>query len=98
VTGAIGVSYRYFKKAGQAVLHTAARTVDAARSYVARLLFGGRLGVYALALITLGVVAFFAVPRLPLLLTAVAGWMAALLASVRTFLQPAQLPCDLETQ
>jgi hypothetical protein len=98
VKGAIGVGYRSFKTAGHAVLRTATTVADAARSYVARLLFGGRLGLYALALITLGVVAFFAVPRLPLLLTAATGWLAALLAKARSSLRPAQLTCDLETQ
>jgi hypothetical protein len=98
VTGAIGVGYRSFKQAGHAVLRTAARAADAARSYVARLLFGGRVGLYALALITLGVVAFFAVPRLPLLLTAAAGWLAALLARARLSLRPAPSPAGLGTQ
>ena len=63
-----------------------------------KLLFRGRILSYAAALITLGIVAFFTLPRLPLLLTAAAGWLAALVARARVSLRPAQLTCDLDTQ
>jgi hypothetical protein len=71
---------------------------DTALSYVTRLLFRGRILSYAAAMMTLVVVAFFAMPRLPLLLTAAAGWMAALLARARSSLRPAQLTCELDPQ
>jgi hypothetical protein len=97
VTGAVRAGWGHVQRAGSAVLHRAAAVADTALSYVTRLLFRGRILSYAAALITLVAVAFFAMPRLPLLLTAVAGWMTALLARARSSLRPTQLTCDLDT-
>jgi hypothetical protein len=98
VRGAIRVGCRYVQKAARAVLRRAAAVADAARSYVARLLFRGRLWMYAGALVTAGIVAFYAVPRLPLLLTAMAGWLTALVARARVSLRPNQFACMPETR
>jgi hypothetical protein len=97
VTGAIRVGCLYVQRAGRAVLRRAATAADSARSYVMRILCRGRLWMYAGMLVTVAIVAFFVVPRLPLLLTAGAGWMAALVAKARSSLRPAQFACNPDT-
>jgi hypothetical protein len=89
-------AWGYVRRVGRGVLRRAAAVADRALAYATRLLFRGRLRTYAAALVTLGVLAWFAAPRLPLLLTAVAGWLAALLARARTSMGPPPLACNAD--
>jgi hypothetical protein len=98
IMGAVRAGCGYLQKAGRAVLRRAATVADAGCSYIARLLFRGRVLAGVGMLVAVGIVAIFAVPRIPLLLTAAAGWLAALLARARTSLRSAPLTCDLDTQ
>jgi hypothetical protein len=98
MTGALRAGSGHIRRAGSAVLRRAAAVAESGLSYVSRLLLRGRVLVYAGTLLVLGVLAFVAVPRLSLLLTAAAGWIAALVARARFSLRPAQLTCDLDTQ
>jgi hypothetical protein len=96
--GAVRAGCGHLQVAGRAVLRRAATVADAGCSYIARLLFRGRVLAGIGVLVAVGVVALLAVPRIPLLLTAAAGWLAALVARARTSLRPAPLTCDLNTQ
>jgi hypothetical protein len=98
VMGAVQAGCRHLQRAGRAVLRRAATVADAGCSYIARLLFRGRVLAGVGVLVAVGVVAFLAVPRVPLLVTVAAGWLAALLAWARTSIRPAPLTYDLDTQ
>ena len=98
VMGAVRAGCGHLQKAGKAVLGRAATVADAGCSYIAKLLFRGRVLAFAGALAAVGIITCFAVPRLPLLVTAAAGWLAALIGRARASLRPAQLTCDLDTQ
>jgi hypothetical protein len=98
IMGAVRAGSGYLQRAGRAVLRRAATVADAGCSYIARLLFRGRVLTGVGLLVAVGIVAIFVVPRIPLLLTAAAGWLAALVAKARTSLRPAPLTCDLDRQ
>jgi hypothetical protein len=93
MTGVLQTVCRHVQRAGSAVLRRAATVAGWARSYVMRTLFRGRLWMYAGALVTATIVAFYVVPRLPLLLTAAAGWLAVLLARARASLRSTPIAC-----
>jgi hypothetical protein len=95
--GAVRAGCGHLQVAGRAVLRRAATVVDAACSYLARLLLRGRVLAGVGMLVAVGVAVLVAVPRLPLLLTAAAGWLAALVTRARVSLRPVPITCVTDT-
>jgi len=87
MTGALRAGCGHVKRACGAVVRQASVLAGSGRSLLTTL-FNGRLLALAGALAGMGLVVFFAGPRLPLLITAAVGWVSTLIARTRTSLRP----------
>jgi hypothetical protein len=86
VTGALRAGCGYVHSVCGDVVRRATTLAGSGRSFLSTF-FSGRLLPIVSVIVTAGIVAYFARPHLPMLLTGAAGWLATLIARARSSLR-----------